>query len=87
MNLAAPYKLNSRVGLRIEPFGATAYHYDTRRLVFMKTVGLVDLIQSLESYGSADGAIDAAAGGEPKQVRQFEAALSSLVDSGIVCER
>ncbi len=31
------------MGLRPEPFGALAYHYDTRRLVFLKSTDLVDL--------------------------------------------
>ena len=48
------YRLSPRVGLRPEPFGALAYHFDTRRLVFLKSTDLVDLVESLGSHPSAD---------------------------------
>lgn len=75
------YRLSPRVGLRPEPFGALAYHFDTRRLVFLKSTDLVDLVESLASHPSADAAIDAFA---PERRRSFEAALASLLESGVV---
>ncbi len=75
------YRLSSRVGLRPEPFGALAYHFDTRRLVFLKSTDLVDLVESLGSHPSAAAAIDALA---PDRRRSFESALESLLESGVV---
>ncbi len=75
------YRLSPRVGLRPEPFGALAYHFDTRRLVFLKSTDLVDLVESLDDHPSATAAIEALA---PRRRRSFETALASLFDSGVV---
>lgn len=78
---AGHYRLSPRVGLRPEPFGALAYHFDTRRLVFLKSTDLVALVESLDDHDSAAAAIDAVA---PSRRRSFEAALESLLESGVV---
>ena len=78
---AGHYRLSPRVGLRPEPFGALAYHCDTRRLVFLKSTDLVGLVEALEEHESAGDAIDAIA---PTRRRSFEAALESLLESGVV---
>ena len=39
-------ELAPRVALRPEPFGALAYHYDTRRLVFLKDRDLVRVVEA-----------------------------------------
>jgi putative mycofactocin binding protein MftB len=83
---AAPYELSERVGLRPEPFGALAYHFDTRRLVFLKTPALVDLVRSLGEHPSVTDAVAAAAPDPPGQ-RRFTAALRSLADSDIIRAR
>ncbi len=75
------YRLSPRVGLRPEPFGALAYHFDTRRLVFLKSPDLVDLVESLDDHPTANAAIDAFA---PDRRPSFETALASLFDSGVV---
>ena len=81
---AGHYQLSPRVGLRPEPFGALAYHFDTRRLVFLKSVDLVDLVHGLAAHRSADEAIDVVvappAGRRPAYVR----ALASLCEAGVV---
>ena len=79
-----PYRLSPRVGLRPEPFGALAYHFDTRRLVFLKSPALVSLVHSLASHPSADAAI--AALDEPVGPRRstYVRALASLCESGVV---
>ncbi len=41
------WRLNPQVALRDESFGALAYHYGNRRLVFLKSWTLVDLVSSL----------------------------------------
>jgi mycofactocin biosynthesis protein MftB len=79
----APHRLSRRVGLRPEPFGALAYHYDTRRLVFLKAVALVELVRALEQHPSARAAIDALVD-EPARRPAFLTALASLAESGVV---
>ncbi len=56
-----PLELHPQVALRPEPFGALAYHFDTRRLVFLKSSDLVDLVHALAEHPSAGHAIDAVA--------------------------
>ena len=53
------WQLNPQVALRDESFGALAYHYGNRRLVFLKSRTLVDLVSSLQDYPSAAQAIEA----------------------------
>ena len=53
------WQLNPQVALRDETFGALAYHYGNRRLVFLKSRTLVDLVSSLHEYPSAAEAITA----------------------------
>ena len=52
-----PWRLSPNVALRDESFGALAYHYGNRRLVFLKSRPLVTLVQSLHEYPSADAAL------------------------------
>ena len=81
---AQRYRLCDRVGLRPEPFGALAYHYDTRRLVFLKSPDLVDLVRALAEHDSADEAIDAVVAPEPARRPSYVAALASLCESGVI---
>ena len=53
------WQLNPQVALRDESFGALAYHYGNRRLVFLKSRLLVELVSSLGDYPSAASAIAA----------------------------
>ena len=53
------WRLNPQVALRDEAFGALAYHYGNRRLVFLKSRLLVDLVSSLGEYPSATEAVAA----------------------------
>ena len=78
------YRLSPRVGLRPEPFGALAYHYDTRRLVFLKSNDLVDLVRSLEQHDSAGAAIDALVDPATGRRSAYLTALASLCESGVV---
>lgn len=78
------YRLSPRVGLRPEPFGALAYHYDTRRLVFLKSNDLVALVRSLEQHDSAAAAIDALVEESPGRRSAYVTALASLCESGVV---
>ena len=39
---ARPYRLHPQVALRDERFGALAYHYGNRRLIFLRSRELVE---------------------------------------------
>jgi putative mycofactocin binding protein MftB len=53
------WKVHPQVALRDESFGALAYHYGTRRLLFLKSRPLVDLVVSLHRFDTAAAAIEA----------------------------
>ena len=87
-----PHRLSPRVGLRPEPFGALAYHFDNRRLVFLKSPELVALVRSLDEHDSAAGAIDASVlDADPERTerlrRTYLRALASLAEAEVICER
>ena len=76
------WQLSPDVALRDESFGALAYHYGTRRLVFLKSRTLVALVTSLEAYPSAAAAIDALVPGAERA--HYERALSKLAASEMI---
>ena len=51
--LDEPWALSPSVALRPEPFGALAYHFGTRKLTFLKTPQLVDVVQALGAHPDA----------------------------------
>ena len=76
------YELDPRVALRPERFGALAYHYGTRRLVFIKT-SLLTVLEHLPSSTSLEAAFEHA--GIPRgRWAAFVQALTSLEESGVV---
>jgi len=79
------WRLNPQVALRDETFGALAYHYGNRRLVFLKSRLLVDLVSSLGDYESAAEAIGTLV---PEDRRaSYERALSRLAASEVIDAR
>jgi putative mycofactocin binding protein MftB len=78
----APWQLNEQVSLRDESFGALAYHHGTRRLVFLKSRELVDVVRRLAEFDSADAALDALVPAD--QRARHLTALMSLVRSDIL---
>ncbi len=52
VGLSGRYELHPHVALRRESFGALAYHYDNRKLTFLRSLDLVELISSLGDHGS-----------------------------------
>ncbi len=74
------YRLNDRVALRPEPFGALAYHYGNRRLNFLRAHDLVAVIESLAEHDTVRSAFDAA-GIAGSRRATFEKALASLAAS------
>ena len=83
IDLFGSWTKSSQVGLRPEPFGALAYHFDTRRLVFLKSTELVELVESLAEHTSINAAIDALHSATTSR-RSFEIALASLAEAGVI---
>ncbi len=81
----APWRLHEQVSLRDESFGALAYHHGTRRLVFLKSRELVEVVRRVGDYPSADAALDALVSQD--QRGRYLTALTSLVRSEILRER
>jgi putative mycofactocin binding protein MftB len=79
---SAPWQLNEQVSLREESFGALAYHHGTRRLVFLKSRELVDVVRRVGEFESADAAIDALV--PAGQHARYVSALTSLARSEIL---
>jgi putative mycofactocin binding protein MftB len=81
-----PWQLDPKVALRPETFGALAYHYGSRRLAFLKSAGLVDVVKALAHHDSAAAAL-AAHTKTPKQQERYTAALAHLAGLGILTPR
>ena len=84
--LDAPLALDPKVALRPEPFGALAYHYDTRRLVFLKHPDVVRVVESLDDHPTAADALRAC-GIDEARWPSFDRALASLRDAEVLRER
>lgn len=85
-DLDAPWQLHPRVAMRPEPFGAMLYHFDTRRLTFLKTANLARVVQSLDGQPSARAALNAA--DIPAGLHSsFSAALEALARTSMICRR
>jgi putative mycofactocin binding protein MftB len=68
------------VALRPEPFGALAYHYDNRRLNFLRSPDLVAVVRDLGDYPSIDDALRAH-GIAAARHSSFHRALQALAHS------
>ena len=83
---ARPHRCSPRVALRPEPFGALVYHFGTRRLSFLKTPQLVEVVSGLERHPNVHSALDAA-GVEAVQRTAYLRALAGLAANGTIEER
>ena len=73
------------MALRPEPFGALAYHYGNRRLVFLRDPDLVRVVEGLGGHESAESTFDAV--GVPAGRRPaFGRALASLQRADVIAE-
>ena len=80
-----PYEMHPQVTIRPERFGALAYHYGNRRLVFLKAAALVTVVESLADYPTAAAAIAAHVPGEQRD--SYCQALSGLLSSAVIRAR
>jgi putative mycofactocin binding protein MftB len=80
-----PYERHPQVAIRRENFGALAYHYGNRRLVFLKAPALADVVETLGEFPSA---ADALAAHVPAAQRDtYCRALSGLLASDVIRTR
>jgi putative mycofactocin binding protein MftB len=78
-----PYRCSPSVALRPEPFGALVYHFGTRRLSFLKTPQLVDVVSGLEHHPDVHGAVEAAGVAQPQRPAYLRA-LAGLAANGTI---
>lgn len=77
--------LDPQVALRPEPFGALAYHYGTRRLIFLKHPDVVRVVRSLADHDTVADTL-VACGIAERRWPSFIEALASLERSGLLRE-
>ncbi|MGQ0844925.1 MAG: mycofactocin biosynthesis chaperone MftB [Sporichthyaceae bacterium] len=82
----APWALHPRVAIRPERFGALLYHYDTRRLSFLKEPLLLAVVEGLGAAASAREAC-VAAGVSEQDLPSYAAALATLADTAMIRRR
>lgn len=79
------WRLHPRVALRPEPFGALAYHYGNRRLNFLRSHDLVEVVNCLADHPTPTEAFDACSISERRRPG-FERALATLAASDFLEE-
>jgi putative mycofactocin binding protein MftB len=85
-DLDAPWTLHPSVSVRPEPFGALLYHFGNRRLSFLKTRQLLDVVNGLaEAPDARTACLDA--GVEPAALPTLARALASLAAGETICRR
>ena len=84
--LGSSLELHPQVALRPEPFGALAYHYGNRRLIFLKHADVVQVVRSLADHSSLSETLDAC-GIAPARWPTFVAAVRALAESEVLRER
>jgi putative mycofactocin binding protein MftB len=82
-DLDTAWRVHPRVALRPESFGALAYHYGTRRLSFLKSPQLLQVVSTLEREACARDACRQA-GVADQELPSYARALATLADSGMI---
>ena len=85
-DLDAGWCLHPKVSIRPERFGALLYHFDTRKLSFLKSPTILAVVQALDEAPSARAAC-AQAGIAEADLGPYARALSTLADSQTICRR
>jgi mycofactocin biosynthesis protein MftB len=85
-DLDAPWQVHPQVSVRPERFGALLYHFGTRRLSFLKSPVLLDVLRSLGEQPSARAACKAA-GVSDAELASYRQALATLATSRMICAR
>jgi putative mycofactocin binding protein MftB len=84
--LDRPWRLDERVAVRPEPFGALLYHYGTRRLSFLKDPTALTVVRTLAEHPSARSACESA-GVTAAAMPAYERALATLARSAMIRAR
>jgi mycofactocin biosynthesis protein MftB len=85
-DLDRAWRVDPRVSMRPEPFGALLYHFGTRRLSFLKNQTVLAVVRSLDGHPSARAAC-LAAGVAEAEFPVYARALAALADSKMISER
>jgi putative mycofactocin binding protein MftB len=83
MELDEHWALSPSVALRPEPFGALAYHFGNRKLIFLKRPELVAVVRGLGEASDVRGALVTAGIPEPSWP-SYVAALEGLAASDMI---
>jgi putative mycofactocin binding protein MftB len=83
IDLDGRWRLDPQVALRPERFGALAYHFGTRRLSFLKSRRLLEVVRGLEAAPDPTAACRAAGVAED-QLPSYRHALATLAESGMI---
>ena len=83
--LTEAWRLDGSVALRPEPFGALADHFGTRRLSFLKTPELVDVVRNLASGTVRDALV--VSGVPESHWPAYARALEGLAAGGMITRR
>ena len=86
VTLAAAFALDEQVSLRPEPFGALAYHYGNRRLIFLRSPDIVRVVSALADQPTVEAALTASAI-EKHRWPTFVSALNNLENSEVIHAR
>jgi putative mycofactocin binding protein MftB len=85
-DLDRPWRLAEGVALRRERFGALAYSFTTRRLSFLKSPRLLEVVASLDDASNAREAC-VAAGVQEAEIGAFSTALAALAAKEMIAPR
>jgi putative mycofactocin binding protein MftB len=85
-DLERPWRVGASVALRPERFGALAYSFDSRRLSFLKSRRLYEVVRTLAEHPSGRAACEAA-GAAGAELAQLGTALGTLAATGMIEER
>ena len=77
------WRLSPSVSLRPEPFGALVYDFSTRRLSFLKTLRLLDVVRRLDGATDVGDALRSAGVGEGERAGYLKA-LDGLAANGVL---
>jgi putative mycofactocin binding protein MftB len=78
--------LDPQVAVRPEPFGALAYHYGNRKLIFLKHPDVIRVVQALDGNNTLARTLAACDIAEARWPA-FTKALTSLTESGMLHEQ
>ncbi|MGC7101438.1 mycofactocin biosynthesis chaperone MftB [Amycolatopsis lurida] len=84
--LDEPWTLSPSVRLRPEPFGALAYHFGNRKLMFLKRPELVAVVRGLAGQPDVRSAL-AGAGVPEREYPAYVTALRGLAATDVILPR